>query len=353
MRDPAVVGQWLEKMKKATRYTWKLGAPGDAPLVFDSLEEARAHAVGNARDRMVKAVETARFHGKLIETLPPGEVRRAIEGHFERQRHFPLDTANALRGRLRREGFTIFKKGAKGISYVCAVKRKFRVPGQVFAESIGTLISFIEVNPMITIKELPTKLLGITPPSTPSTPPLAVAAQTAPAEPPAAAEPAAAVEPARAAVPSPAAVPAEPPLAPEQQEKLRRLSIDLRWLVQEGYVTEFGDGRLFTPPPMAEARAKSAESGEIEENDPVAFPEAPAAEPPPPSDSAPAEPPAAAEPPVPADMTMPPLDPSTGSSAPAEPAADAPARSEESAAPSEPPADVPPSAPDSGNPDPA
>ena len=28
---------------------------------------------------------------------------------------------------------------------------------------------------------------------------------------------------------------------------------NLRWLVTEGYVTEFIDGRLFAPPPMVEA----------------------------------------------------------------------------------------------------
>ena len=338
VRDPAVVGQWLEKMKKATRYTWKLGAAGETAVVVDSLEEARAHLLTNARDRMVKAVETARFHGKLIETLPAGEIRRAIDGHFERQRRFPLDTANALRGRLRREGFTIFKKGAKGISYVCAVKRKFRVPGQVFAESIGTLITFIEVNPMIALKELPKKLLGITPLSTPSTPPLAVAAQPAPAETPPPAEPAPSATPVE---PAAAATPVEPSLPPEQQEQLKRLSMDLRWLVQEGYVTEFGDGRLFTPPPMAETRAKAVVSSEGEEHDPVAFPEVPASAdslPPveaPPAESAPASDSSALE-----DLTTPPLVPSTESSPPPEPAAEAPA----------PPVEPPPAAPEDPSP---
>ena len=270
VRDPEAVNQWLEKMKKAARYTWKLGAEGEPPVVLESLEDARAHLLATAKDRMVKTVESARFHGKLIESLPPGEIRRAIEGQFERQRRFPLDTANALRGRLRREGFTIFKKGSKGISYVCAVKRKFRVPGQVFAESIGTLIAFLEANPMITVKELPVKFLGITPPSVPSTPPLSIpSAQPMPvpepAEPPAPTPEPAAVEPAPA--------PVETPLTPEQQERLRRLTIDLRWLVLEGYVTEFADGRLFSPPAMAEARAKAAET-EGEDHDLENFPEA-------------------------------------------------------------------------------
>src|SRR5947199_30828 len=65
------------------------------------------------------------------------------------------------RGRCRREHFTIFKKGSKGVSYVCAVKRKFRVPGQTFADSIGALISFIESHPMVKASALPVKFLNI------------------------------------------------------------------------------------------------------------------------------------------------------------------------------------------------
>src|SRR5204863_778718 len=137
-------------------------APAAAPVpTFDSLEEARVHLLTQARDKVVRTAENARFHGKVAETMPPGEIRRAVEGALERQRKFPLDTANALRGRLRREHFTIFKKGSKGVSYVCAVKRKFRVPGQTFADTIGALISFIEANPMVRASELPPKFLGI------------------------------------------------------------------------------------------------------------------------------------------------------------------------------------------------
>lgn len=255
LRDPESIAQWMEKMKKTTRYTWKQGgAPvgeGEppAPIIFDSLEEARTYLLTNAREKVVRSVETARFHGTAIELLPPGEVRRAVEGALERQRRFPLDTANALRGRLRREGFTIFKKGSKGISYVCAVKRKFRVPGQTFAESIGNLITFIEAHPMVRASELPTRLLGIQIPATP----------------PAAAAPAAGEAP-----------PAAPALTPEEQNRIGRLQGDLRWLVTEGYVTEFLDGRLFAPPPMVEARKKEIESAE---HDPENFPETPPAEP--------------------------------------------------------------------------
>jgi hypothetical protein len=332
VREPEVVQQWLDKMKKTTRYTWKTvaakpasastvagaapAAPAEAtpsavetpeaapaavptaeatnPLPeaaakesggpsFDSLDEARAYLLTNAKDRVVRAVETVRFHGKLIEKLPGGEIKRAIEGHVERQRRFPLDTANALRGRLRREGFTIFKKGSRGVSYVCAVKRRFRIPGQVFSETIAALIDFIEKNPMLHVKDLPAKFLGVD---------IAAALAATP------------LPEGTAASQAPFMV-----LPPEQGEKLRKMNNDLRWLVTEGYVTEFSDGKLFAPPPMAPHAAKKADE-HGEEHDPVDFPEAPAsvaaAPEPKPAPEVAAEAPASVEPsPAPAEEPKP------------------------------------------------
>lgn len=355
VRDPEVVQQWMDKMKKATRYTWKVaagpapvaqppvvqepvpqapvsqeptaplpapGAPEAAPPAeagtgappeqphqteeqsaqaapieaapeappkpaapsFESLEEAKAHLLAHARDKVVRLATHARFPGRIIEQLPQGEIRRAVAGALERQRRFPLDTANLLRGRLRREHFTIFKKGAKGVSYVCAVKRKFRVPGQVFAESIGSLIAFLEAHPMVKAADLADQLLGL-------------------------------------GHPAPDAV-----LSQEQREKIARLQADLHWLVHEGYVTEFIDGGLYAPPAMVEARKREVEAEEL---DPENFPEAPrqeSAEQPvaaPASSAAeapaaePAEAPGSAEPAEPSSPTAPP--PPAAIEAPAEP----------------------------------
>ena len=279
VRDPEAIAQWLEKMKKATRYTWKQAqtvvAPVETPVVaegdtapvtpavepvpapaFDTVEEARQYLLTQAREKVVRTTDAVRFHGKNMETLPQGELRRTLEGALERQRRFPLDTANALRGRLRRESFTIFKKGSKGVSYVCAVKRKFRVPGQTFADSIGALIAFIEAHPMIKASELAEKFLGF-----------AALVVSKPVE------PVAPVEGVVAEPPPPVA--SSTPLTLEQQSKLNRLVGDLRWLVSEGYVTEFIDGRIFAPPAVVEARKKEIEGAE---HDPENFPEVPVAE---------------------------------------------------------------------------
>ena len=148
---------------------------------------------------------------------------------------------------------------------MCAVKRKFRVPGQTFADSIGALISFIEGHAMIRQSELATKYLGIPLPA-PAKPSAPAAGETAPA-----------AEAGAEAAPAPAVVaPAEPTLTIEERAKLARMQGDLMWLVREGYVTEFIDGRLFAPPPMVEARKKEVEA---EEHDPENFPEVPATAP--------------------------------------------------------------------------
>ena len=283
VREQEVVDAWLESMKKVTRYTWKLSAtapakvqsdeksesaspsessevpsPGeptenspestednaetppaaegadekssagaaDAPS-FDTLSEAKVYLLTQARDKAVRAYETGRFHGRALDNLPDGEIKRAVLGTLERQQRFPLDTANALRGRLRREGFTIFKKGSKGVSYVCAVKRKFRVPGQTFADTIGELISFIEAHPMVKVSELPVKMLEIQPPADASSQEKGEA--TAPIE-----------------------------MTEEAQRRVKRMHADLRWLVTEGYVTEFIDGSVFASPPLPEPKPKKA-----------------------------------------------------------------------------------------------
>jgi len=279
VRDPEVVAKWLEKMKKVTRYTSKAPvAEGQTALAFDSLEEARNHLLTVAKDTVVKPVDNARFHGKALDSMPRGEIMMAIEGAYDRQSRFPLDTANQLRGRLRREHFTIFKKGSKGIYYVCAVKRKFRVPGQAFGESIGRLITFIEEHPLVKAGDLAAKMLDIHPPAEGAT------------------------------------------FTPEQREKVMRMQGDLIWLVREGYVTEFIDGGLYAPPAMVEARKKEVEA---EENDPENFPEAP-----PPERRAPVAPAPAAPAPV---VSEPVAEP-----APQEPAHEVPSAPAESAPPPEP-----------------
>ena len=284
------IDAWLESMKKGARYTVK-DHQEDESESLETLEAVRHFLLQHRKDKVVGSGESVRFAGRDIERLPKGDIRRSVEAYVESQKHFPLDSANNIRGRLRRHKFAVYKKGSKGVSFVCAVKRKFRDSKTIFTESISDLIDFIEKHPEIPASKLPNEYVGIDtekqkPEALKMTEAEVEAAAKAKAE---AAEAEAIVaaaadspegQAAEAAEKAPEAEEATPnitkdatasteaqpkvELSEEDQKKLRQLMLDLRWLITEGYVTEYGDGRLFAPPPMPDAKPKEPKATKVE-----------------------------------------------------------------------------------------
>jgi hypothetical protein len=283
-REEADIQAWLDKMKTQTRYVSK----EHPDQVFTHLEDARLYLVTQAKDQLVRPAYSARFSGKALALLNPGDpIRRSVEVLLEGQRRFPLETANHLRGRLRRVHFAVYKRGSKGVSFVCAVKRRFRKPGEVLADNLQELIDFLEAHPNFPAKELPKAFLGIDPAKKPETPP--AQAQAAAAD---AVKEIGETPPEAEVAPEAPEAPLQPELSESEQAAIRQLKNDLHYLVSEGYVTEFSDGRLYVPPireeeirRMEKVKAaeqqpepEAAEQQPEPEADPEA-PEAPAAEP--------------------------------------------------------------------------
>lgn len=234
VREPEVIAEWLQKMTKQTRFVVKNTPEGTEPLVFDNRESARFYLLTHSKAMLVRPALSARFSGKTVESLPSNStIRRSIEFVLERQRTFPMETANHLRGRLRRLNFNVYKRGSKGVSLVCAIKRRFRTPGEKLSDHLQHLIDFIEHHPNIVRRELYAQYLGIVLPEPP------------PVAPPAAPVAEGETPPAPATPP-----PAQPQLSLEEVDRLKGLQSDLRWLVSEGYVTEYSDGRFYAPPPQ-------------------------------------------------------------------------------------------------------
>lgn len=273
VKEQESIDAWVESMKQGARYTLKDRQEGE-PESFESLEAVRFFLLQHRKDKIVSSAETVRFAGRDIERLPKGDIRRSVEAYVEQQLHFPLDSANNIRGRLRRHKFAVYKKGSKGVSFVCAVKRKFRDSKTVFTPSIQGLIEFIEKHPNTAASKLPKLYIDIDTekqqPAKLEMTEAEVAAAAAAAE---AAKVAAeaAISEADGATPEVAEAPTPAPdaaasteatpkveLSEDEQKRLNQLMLDLRWLIVEGYVTEYGDGRLFAAPPMPEAKPKEA-----------------------------------------------------------------------------------------------
>ncbi|NBB80628.1 MAG: hypothetical protein GVY36_14490 [Verrucomicrobia bacterium] len=160
VKDPEQIEAWLESMKKGARYIVKDRQDGE-PESFESLEAVRFFLLQHRKDKVVGSGESVRFAGRDIERMPKGDIRRSVEAYIEKQKVFPLESANNIRGRLRRHKFAVYKKGSKGVSFVCAVKRKFRDSKTVFTDSIRDLIDFIEKHPEIPASKLPKAYIGI------------------------------------------------------------------------------------------------------------------------------------------------------------------------------------------------
>lgn len=283
IREPEAVTAWQEKMKQGERFTVKASyvSEGQTPTVCNTREDARLYLLTHHRDKLVRPAYSVRFVGKDLALLPEGDLlRRSIEALHDYQLRFPLDTANNLRGRLRRLNFAVYKRGSKGVSFVCAVKRHLRQPDEVLSENLADLIAFLEAHTNLKASDLPKQYLGLeeAPAAKPAestakaeplkteapaseVAPAAVAqdevppseeAKTSEAETPAAE---AAVEPTVEAELAPVAEPATPTPTPTpaptlsgDQEQILALRRDLRYLVTQGYVIEYSDGRLYVPP---------------------------------------------------------------------------------------------------------
>lgn len=206
--DEEAVTAWMEKMKTQTSYTLK--AEFGEPREFEYGETARAFVSANLSGKLVRPQTSVRLSGSQISKVLDPMIRANLDFAWERQKRFPLDTANLLRGRLRRQKFALYKKGSKGVSYVCAVKRKFREPGQVFSEPVQKLLEFLENNSGISVKDLAFKYLGFS------------------------------------KIEGEEGKPVE--LSPDQEKAIKAMTMDFQWLLREGYIAEFSDGSVVANP---------------------------------------------------------------------------------------------------------
>lgn len=207
VKGEEVVNQWLEQMTQQQRYRWK-SKDDEKSIVFDNIDRAQQYLLKEQKKQLVRSCNSIRFAGVDLEKLPPSNsIAQAVKYKLETQKRFPLEVANNLRKKLRKANFSIYKKGSKGISFVCGIKRKFRKPGQVFADSIQSLINHIEKHPYMEVSGLSKNVLGID-------------LDTEEGK----------------------------SLPLDKQKELNELRNSLHWLITEGYVIEYSDGKLFAPP---------------------------------------------------------------------------------------------------------
>jgi len=247
VRDEEQINAWLEQMKKRNVYKLKNPVEGEND-VFDTREAAANHVISKMGAELVKAYEQVRMRGVNLAKMPFGRIRRNIEETIRKQKRFPIVTANNLRGRLRRSGFVVYKRGSNGFAFVSAVRRKFLLEGDTLSELPQKLFEFITANPAVTAAELPYKFLGLEVPThTPKAKSLAEQDKEGGAQ---------------ETVPEPATA----ELDEAAQKSLNSALSELLWLISEGYVVEYADSTLQANPYLPRPKDKTQSAEEQEQN---------------------------------------------------------------------------------------
>lgn len=242
VRDEALVVQWLEQMKKRLVYKLK-----DSETTFETREAAMNYIAEQKSGELVKSYEQVRMHGSDIAKLPFGSrIRRNLEAAWSKQKHFPIVTANNLRGRLRRGGFTIYKRGSKGFAFVCAVKRKFLLVGDSLSDTPQKIYDFLMENQGVKASALPYLYLGLQAPQDVSKAATLAEEHKKEAEGGAVSDPVSIVENAE--------------ISAEDFARIKEVSNDLLWLISEGYVVEYADGALQANPRLPRPKDKGAKT---------------------------------------------------------------------------------------------
>jgi hypothetical protein len=243
VKDEAVVKKWVEEQSFKTQYIC-LNVP--EPLTLATLEEVEKHFRATHKDSIVKAVETVTVAGLPSRSLRDKGLQRLIRQEWEQQKFFPLPIATKLSQQFAHHGLSFFKVN-KTVTHVSVARPTFLdLENTPVSENIKRIVEFINANAKCTRRKLIESLAP-----TPKPTIIEIKPDATPAE--------------------AGAKPAEPK-APEATPEQTAILVDLHWLIHQGHVLEFADGRMETAkkpaprPPKLEkkpATKKTAAENEI------------------------------------------------------------------------------------------
>lgn len=205
--DPAAVEAWKEESR--TRSVFKtLTAPEEQ--TFDSLAEVERHFREHYLEAEVQTGRSFEMTGAASRALPERGLFHTVREAWEKERAFPGQIVNPLRGALLARGLHLFKH-KKRMQYMTAVKpARVGTNDGAFSPHLARIVEVVRETPRCSRKALADKLLGDR---------------------------------------------AEDPELPNLKAAL---AAALHWLVGAGHVIEFHDGILETPlPPKPEEPRRS------------------------------------------------------------------------------------------------
>jgi hypothetical protein len=225
VKDEAVVKKWIEEQSSKTEYT-VLNVP--EPLKLATLEEVEKHFRATHKETIIKSVESLVIAGVPSRTLRSRGLQQLIRAEWEQQKYFPLTVATRLSQQFASHGLQFFKVN-KTVTHVAVARPQFLdLVTTPVSESIKRIVEFINAHPKCTRRKLIESL-----------------------------------------APSPAVIEVKPDGQKSDEPTAEQTAIiaDLHWLVHQGHVLEFADGKLDTakkplPKPVKQEKKKEKPTAE-------------------------------------------------------------------------------------------
>ena len=233
VRDEEVVKKWIDEQSWKTEYNC-LNLP--EPKKLGSRGEVEGHFREVHFTNIIRTVERQALSGVVAQRLPTPALRNLLRRVWDEQQRFPLKLVNTLSQQFAAHGLQFFKVN-KTITHVAVARPHYLdLEATPVSEGIKRIVDFINATLSCTRRKL---LEALTPTPAPAT----TAGAVAPAEPPTA--PTGMSEP-----------------TPEQTAVIA----DLHWLIHQGHVLEFANGKMETAkkpnpkPPKPEAKPAESKS---------------------------------------------------------------------------------------------
>jgi len=256
-RDEEAVKKWMEAQSTQTHYT--LLDAGENSPTFNNAEDAARFLLETREAEILAEAPSATVPGNLdFSLLSPGLVT-LFRDALDRQRRFPLELVQELCRQFEGQGLRFFKENKKE-TFVSRSRPRPLDAGVSVSPRVKVIVEFIRQHPLCTYKEV---VVGLVPQGASLLEPAPAAAaaettaeQAAEATPPASEpadtqeihEPTVTETPVSDAAPAESAATETPAPETEGPSEADREGIallqDLRWLIREGYVTEFANGQL-------------------------------------------------------------------------------------------------------------
>ena len=208
-----IVAKWLEAQSKQRHYVAVKHAEGEEPARFKTTAERDAHFFKNHADEVLKSVREVTVGGNIPGKMISPGLLAVLRMELDRQQRFPIHLVQELCRELENHGLRFFKRDKKS-TFVCRSRPQFIGNNVPLSDRVRSILEMVRANPGIGYGKVVSLLAPPAPEPAPPTEPAADG--TAPEAPPA-------------------------PLLSTGELAIMQ---DIKWLVQEGFITEFANGEL-------------------------------------------------------------------------------------------------------------